>query len=145
MVQLPRQQKACRTPPRCCWPSGRASPQVRGCLWHRPDFQWLHVRGQASWLSKLCHPLSCWREGWDLPISGSFSPNPACFLSKRFRSSSPWRAAPPGASIPSCRKPPGRSCGPWRVMTERSVPSSRWELMGECWSGGMCEGTPSLA
>lgn len=30
-------------------------------------------------------------------------------------------------------------------MTERSVPSSRWELMGECWSGGMCDGTPSLA
>lgn len=30
-------------------------------------------------------------------------------------------------------------------MTERSVPSSRWELMGECWSAGMCDGTPSLA
>lgn len=25
------------------------------------------------------------------------------------------------------------------------MPSSRWELLGGCWPGGMCNGTPSLA
>lgn len=140
-------------PPWCCWLSGRAFQQVRCCLCHHPDFQWSNVARPGTKASRppviprvshlcCCRGMTVWicvvkasQPGWLQAGSAAEAAlrgmelllplHPAHFLFKRSHSSSPLRAAPPGASIPSSRKLPERSCGLWRAMTEMPVRCSR--------------------